>query len=146
MFNLLLPFGMKGLKTKTNWYISSKYLSISYNDQDTLLHATTILTHLLKLTKLLVLKIITKHTALKIIQFRLLGKCVVLRIFCFIAMLFSFIGIMKYKMTEKSKICLQNMIKISFLHIEKHNQNHIEVDIESHFEKDVLKTWERLTF
>ena len=33
-------------------------------------------------------------------------------------------------MTEKCKIRLQNVIKVSFLHIEKH-QNHIEVDIES---------------
>ena len=81
MFNLSLPLSMKGLKTKANWYISSKYLCISCNDRDIFFHATMILTHLLKLTKLLVDKIITKHTALKIIQFRLLGKCAVLRIF-----------------------------------------------------------------
>ena len=37
-------------------------------------------------------------------------------------MLFSFTGItMKHKMTEKCKISLENGIKISFLHIEKHN-------------------------
>ena len=46
-------------------------------------HAAMILNQILKLTKLLVVKIITKHTALKIIQFRLLGKHVVLRISCF---------------------------------------------------------------
>ena len=69
MFNLLLPLGMKGLKTKANWYISLKYLCISYNDRDTFFHATMILTHLLKLMKLLVVKIITK--ALNITQFRL---------------------------------------------------------------------------
>ena len=37
-------------------------------------------------------------------------------------------------------------MKISFLHIGKHNQNHIEVDIESRSEKGVLKTSEGLTF
>ena len=83
MFNLLLPRGMKCLKTKTHWYIISKYLWISYNDWDTIFHATMILTHILKLTKLLVVKIITKHTALKTIQVRLLRKYVVLRISCF---------------------------------------------------------------
>ena len=37
-------------------------------------------------------------------------------------MLFSFTDItMKHKMTEKCKISLQNVIKISFLHIEKHD-------------------------
>ena len=37
-------------------------------------------------------------------------------------MLFCFTDItMKHKMTEKCKISLQNEIKISFLHIEKHN-------------------------
>ena len=37
-------------------------------------------------------------------------------------MLFSFTNItMKHKMTKKCKISLQNGIKISFLHIEKHN-------------------------
>ena len=62
-------------------------------------------------------------------------------------MLFSFTDItLKHKMTEKCKISLQNVIKIAFLHIEKHNQNHIEVDIESRSEKGVLKTSERLTF
>ena len=75
MFNLLLPLSMKGLKTKTNCYISSKYLCISYNDRDTFFHTTIILNHLLKLTKLLVVRIIKKHTSLKIIQCRLLGKC-----------------------------------------------------------------------
>ena len=54
MFNLLLPLGIKGLKAKINWYVSSKYLCVSYNDRDTFFHATTILTHLLKLTELLV--------------------------------------------------------------------------------------------
>ena len=54
----------------------------------------------------------------------------VLRIFC-LAMVFCFTDItIKHKMTEKCKIRLQNVIKVSFLHIEKH-QNHIEVDIES---------------
>ena len=38
---------------------------------------------------------------------------------------------MKHKMTEKCKISLQNVINISFLHIEKHNQNHADIDIES---------------
>ena len=47
------------------------------------IHAAMILTHLLKLTKLLVIKIITKQTALKITQFSILGKCVALRIFYF---------------------------------------------------------------
>ena len=37
-------------------------------------------------------------------------------------MLFSLTDItVKYKMTEKSKISLQNVIRISVLHIEKHN-------------------------
>ena len=37
-------------------------------------------------------------------------------------MLFYFTDItMKHKMTEKCKISLQNGIKISFLHIEKHD-------------------------
>ena len=37
-------------------------------------------------------------------------------------MLLTFTDItMKHKMTEKCKINLQNVIKISFLHIEKHN-------------------------
>ena len=37
-------------------------------------------------------------------------------------MLFSFTDItMKHKITEKCKISLQNVIKIYFLHIEKHN-------------------------
>ena len=47
-------------------------------------------------------------------------------------------------MTEKCKIRLQNVIKVSFLHMEKH-QNHVEVDIESRSEKDVLKTSDKLT-
>ena len=47
-------------------------------------------------------------------------------------------------MTEKCKIRLQNVIKVSFLRIEKH-QNHVEVDIESRSEKDVLKTSDKLT-
>ena len=39
-----------------------------------------------------------------------------------LAMLFSFTDITrKHKMTEKCKISLQNVINISFLHIEKHN-------------------------
>ena len=71
VYNLLLPLGMKGLTTKINWYVSSKYLCTSCNDRDTTFHATIILAHLLKLTKLLVVKIITKHTALNIIQCRL---------------------------------------------------------------------------
>ena len=71
MFNLLLALDMKGLTTKINWHVRSKYLCISCNDRDTFFHATMILTHLLKLTKLLVVKIITKHTSLKIVQFRL---------------------------------------------------------------------------
>ena len=79
----MLSLGMKELKTKTNLYISSKYLCISYNDRDTIFHATMILTHLLNLSKLLVAKIITKHTALKTIQFRLPSNCAVLRIFFF---------------------------------------------------------------
>ena len=49
-------------------------------------------------------------------------------------------------MTEKCKISLQNGVKISFLHLEKHNQNRIEVDFESRSEKTVLKTSETLTF
>ena len=62
-------------------------------------------------------------------------------------MLFSFIDItMKHKMTGKCKISSQNVIKISFLYIKKHNQNHIEVDIESRSEKDVLITSEKLSF
>ena len=69
--NLLIPLGMKGWHTKINWYVSSKYLCKSCNDRDTFFHATMILTHLLKLTKLLAVKIITKHTALKIVEFRL---------------------------------------------------------------------------
>ena len=37
-------------------------------------------------------------------------------------MLFSFTDItMKHKTTEKCKISLENVIKISFLHIEEHN-------------------------
>ena len=37
-------------------------------------------------------------------------------------MLFSFTDItMKHKMTEKCKISLENVIKISFLHKEEHN-------------------------
>ena len=61
-------------------------------------------------------------------------------------MLFCFTDItMKHKITEKCKISLQNVIKVSFLHIEKHNQNHVEVDIESRSEKDVPKTSDRLT-
>ena len=48
MFNPLLPLGMKGLKTKTNWCITSKYLCISYNDRDTCFRGTMILTHFLK--------------------------------------------------------------------------------------------------
>ena len=46
MFNLLLSPGMKGLKTKTNWCISSKYFCSSYNDRYTCFRATMILTHL----------------------------------------------------------------------------------------------------
>ena len=65
MFHLLLPLGMKGVKIKTNWYISLKYLCISYNNRDTFFHAAMILTHALKLAKLLLVKIITKHTTLK---------------------------------------------------------------------------------
>ena len=62
-------------------------------------------------------------------------------------MLFSVTNItVKHKMTEKCKINWQNPMKISFLHIGKHNQNHIEVDIESRSEKGVLKTSEGLTF
>ena len=49
-------------------------------------------------------------------------------------------------MTEKCKISLQNVIKTSFLHMEKHTENHIEVDIESRSEKRVLKTRDRLNF
>ena len=49
-------------------------------------------------------------------------------------------------MTEKCKISLQNGVKISFLHLEKHNQNRIEVDFESRSEKVVLKTSETHTF
>ena len=49
--NLLLLLGMKGLTIKINWYVSSKYLCISCNDQDTFFHAAMILT-LLKLRKL----------------------------------------------------------------------------------------------
>ena len=79
MFNLLLSLGTKGLKTKTG----VEYLCISCNDRDTFFHAAMILTHLLKLTKTLEVKIITKHTALKIIQFRFPRKYAVLRIFCF---------------------------------------------------------------
>ena len=56
---------MKGLATKTNWYASSIYLCISYNDRDIFFRATMILIDLLKLTKLFVIKI-TKHAALKI--------------------------------------------------------------------------------
>ena len=64
-----------------------------------------------------------------------------------LAMLFSFTYItIKHKMTEKCKISLQNGVKISFLHLEKHNQNRIEVDFESRSEKVVLKTSETLTF
>ena len=74
---------MKGLKTKTNWYINAKYLCISYNDRDIFSHSKMILTHLLKLTKLLAVKIITKYSALKILQFRVLGKCAILGVFCF---------------------------------------------------------------
>ena len=56
-------------------------------------------------------------------------------------MLFAFNDVtIKHQMTEKCKISLQNMIKITFLHIEKRNYNHIEVDIESRSEKGVLKT------
>ena len=69
MFNLLLSLGMKGLKTKINWYVISKYLCISYSDRNPFVQATRTVTRLLKLTKLLIVKIITKHTALKIIQF-----------------------------------------------------------------------------
>ena len=35
MFKLLLPLGMKRFKAELNWHITSKYLCISYNDQDT---------------------------------------------------------------------------------------------------------------
>ena len=123
MFNLLLPLDTKGLKTKTNWCISSKYFCISYNNRDTFYHPAIILTHLLKSTRLLFVKIMTKHRALKIIQFRLLGKCTVLRIFCFrLVKLIIFTDItMKHRITEKYKISLQNVIKIYFLHMEKHN-------------------------
>ena len=48
------------------------------------------------------------------------------------------------KRLQKCKINLQNVIKISFLHIEKHN--YIEVETESCSEKGVLKTSERHTF
>ena len=62
-------------------------------------------------------------------------------------MFFSFTDIiMKHKMTEECKISLYNMIKIFFLHIEKHSQNHIKVDTESCSEKDVLKTSDRIIF
>ena len=64
----------------------------------------------------------------------------------FLAILFSFADItMKHHMTAKCKISLQNVLKMSFLHIEKHNKNHIEVDIESRSENGVLKNSERLT-
>ena len=51
---------------------------------------------------------------------------------------------MRHKKTKKCKISLQNVIKISFLHIEKHN--YIEVETESCSEKGILKTSERHTF
>ena len=62
-------------------------------------------------------------------------------------MLFSFTEItMKHKITEKCKISLQNVIKIYFLHIEKHNLSHIEIVIKNGSEKDVLNPSQKLTF
>ena len=81
----------------------------------------------LKLMKLLVYKIITKQTALKNHPTQSPKK-----MFCFINVLFSFTDItMEHQINEKCKIRLENVIRIPFLHIEKHNENHIEVDIES---------------
>ena len=71
---------MKGLKTNQTGTLVQNILVLATMIE---IHATMILTHLLNLTKLLVIKIIAKHTALKIIQFSILGKCVVLRIFYF---------------------------------------------------------------
>ena len=61
---------MKGLKTKANWYISLKYLCISYNDRDAFFHATMILPHLLKLMKPMVVKSFKHYTIQALMKMR----------------------------------------------------------------------------